>query len=564
MQRPPRLGDTYRSDLVLLEYLERLLPTGVRIAVEPELRAMGTAAAGELARLADEAEASPPWLRQYDPWGTRVDRVEVSRAWRDLHAAQVHAGLAARPYRGGNGAHNRVVQHALLHLYGPSSAIYSCPVAMTDAAVRVLTDHAEPQLRDRVVPRLTARDPARAWTSGQWVTERVGGSDVARHETAARQDEHGEWRLYGDKWFTSAVTADCALVLARPDGAPAGSRGLGLFLVEQVNPRTGERQFGSTILINRLKDKLGTRALPTAELTLAGAVATPVGGVEAGLKKMAGMLTVARAHNAVSAAAGMRRGLDLAVAYGRVREASGRRLLDLPLFAHTLAQLAIDAEGSFALVTRVMELIGRREHGEATELETRALRALVPLAKLLTAKDAVAHASEVVEAFGGAGYIEDTGIPRLLRDAQVLPIWEGTTNVLSLDLLRGERTDGAVSALLVDLNKRLAAARPARTLDATVERIEHHGAALTSDVRGWAHADPEVLAAHARDFAVALGRAYTAALLAEHAAARLTRNRDDRAAHVATRYVDRRLAAQPPKLPTAEQLKELHAVLGAE
>jgi acyl-CoA dehydrogenase len=282
------------------------------------------------------------------------------------------------------------------------------------------------------------------------------------------------------------------------------------------------------------------------------------------LKKMAGMLTVARAHNAVSAAAGMRRGLDLAVAYGRVREALGRRLLDLPLFAHTLAQLAIDAEGSFALVARVMELIGRREHGEATELETRALRALVPLAKLLTARDAVAHASEVVEAFGGAGYIEDTGVPRLLRDAQVLPIWEGTTNVLSLDLLRGERTDGAVSALLVDLNKRLAAARPARTLDSTVERIEHHGAALTSDVRGWAHADPEVLEAHARDFAVALGRAYTAALLAEHAATRLTRNRDDRAEHAATRYVDRRLAAPPPKLPTAEQLKELHAVLGAE
>src|ERR671931_1265935 len=172
-QQPPSLRNTYRSDVVLHEHLQRLLPAEVRAAVEPELERMGEAAAGELARLAEEAEASPPRLVQYDPWGRRVDRIRLSPAWNELHAAQARAGLCTWPYEDRHGAHDRVVQHALLHLYAPSSAVYTCHVAMTDAAARVLEDHAPGELRDRVVPRLTSRDPRRAaaasacsWSSG--------------------------------------------------------------------------------------------------------------------------------------------------------------------------------------------------------------------------------------------------------------------------------------------------------------------------------------------------------------------------------------------------------------
>jgi acyl-CoA dehydrogenase len=538
-QEPPGLGNTYRSDVVLHEYLERLLPAAVRTQVEPELDRMGAAAAGELVRLAGEAEQSPPRLVQYDPWGRRVDRIELSPAWSELHAVQVRAGLCALPYEGRHGRYDRVVQHALLHLYGPSSAVYTCPVAMTDAAARVLVDHAPAALRDRVVPRLSSRDPERAWTSGQWMTEREGGSDVGRTATVARCDEAGAWRLYGVKWFTSATTADCALALARPEGAPAGSQGLGLFLVERVDPSDGREQLGSTILVNRLKDKLGTRALPTAELALAGAYATPVGGVDAGVKKIAGMLNVTRAHNALSAAAGMRRGVELAVAYARARRASGRPLVELPLHRATLADLAVEAEAAFALVARAMELLGLLEHGAASDPERRALRALVPTAKLLTAKDAVAHASEVVEAFGGAGYVEDTGIPRLLRDAQVLPIWEGTTNVLSLDLLRAESREGAVTALLGDLAGQLAAVREAPATGVGVELVERSHAALLERVRTWPRADGDALQEQLREFALRLGRTYAAALLARHAAHRRLHAGDDRAAQVAQCYADR-------------------------
>jgi alkylation response protein AidB-like acyl-CoA dehydrogenase len=355
----------------------------------------------------------------------------------------------------------------------------------------------------------------------------------------ARCDEEGEWRLHGTKWFTSATTADCALALARPEGAPDGSRGLGLFLVELVDPRSGQTQLGSTILVNRLKDKLGTRALPTAELTLAGAYATPVGDVEGGLKKIAAMLNVTRMHNAISSAAGMRRGVELAVAYARVRNAFGRPLIDLPLHRATLADLAVEAEAAFALAVRGMELLGRVEHGEASEREQRALRALVPTIKLLTAKDAVAHASEVVEAFGGAGYVEDTGIPRLLRDAQVLPIWEGTTNVLSLDLLRAESREEAVTALLEDLSEQAAGVRAVARAGLPLDRIDGAREVLLGSVRGWPDADRDAVQERIRGFALSLGRTYAAALLAGHAAHRLATRDDDRAAQAAHRYASR-------------------------
>jgi acyl-CoA dehydrogenase len=542
-----RLPNTYRSDVVLREYLERLLPAEVRTQVEPELDQMGEAAAGELARLADQAEGSPPRLVQYDPWGGRVDRIELDPAWAELHAVQARAGLSALPYEDRHGPCDRIVQLGLLHLYAPSSAVYSCPVAMTDGAVRVLVDHAPAELRERVVPRLTSRDPERAWTCGQWMTEREGGSDVGRSSTVARRDQAGGWRLHGVKWFASAATADCALVLARPEGAPDGSRGLGLFLVERVDPGTGTTQVGSTILVNRLKDKLGTRALPTAELTLAGAHATPVGGVDGGLRKIAGMLNITRMHNALSAAAGMRRGVELAVAYAKARHAFGRPLADLPMHRATLADLAVEAEAAFALVARGMEVMGRLEHGVAGEQERRAIRALVPVVKLLTAKDAVALASEVVEAFGGAGYVEDTGIPRLLRDAQVLPIWEGTTNVLSLDLLRAQARQDAVTALLDDLSEQVAAVRAAPATGVGVDLVDRSLADLAQWARAWPDTDEDALQEPLREFAFRLGRTCAAALLARHAAHRQVRLGDDRAARVAGRYADRWLGwGRPP------------------
>jgi alkylation response protein AidB-like acyl-CoA dehydrogenase len=543
-QSPPILPDTWAADVPLQEHLDRLLPAPVMAQVRPLLAQLGRDAAGRLRELATQAEAEQPRLVTYDAWGRRVDRIEEGPAWAALHEAQVAIGLCAIPYDAddtGYGEHARVVQHAVHHLYGPSSATYTCPVAMTDAAARVLLDHAPADLRDRVVPRLTSRDVATAWTSGQWMTEREGGSDVSRTSTVARQDPDGSWRLWGTKWFTSATTADCALALARPEGAEEGSRGLGLFLVELVDPRDGRSQIGDTIRVNRLKDKLGTKSMPTAELTLDGAFATPVGDVAHGVRKISGMLNVTRFHNAMGAAGGMRRGAELAVAYSRVREASGRRLIDLPLHVETLAAMSVEAEAAFVLTMRIAQLMGRAEQGAATQTEQQTLRGMVPVAKLLTGKDAVALASEALEAFGGAGYIEDTGMPQLLRNAQVLPIWEGTTNVLSLDLLRAAVRNDVLPSVFEDLTTRLADSDVVALSDA-VRLVAAERDRLAAHAQTWASSDPEQVQLGMRRFALRLGRCYTAALLCEHAAYRLDKHGDDRAARVARRYTARWLS----------------------
>ena len=551
-QSPPVLPNTFDADRPLREHLERVLPPATVASITEPLSSLGEAAAGSLLELARRAEAELPRHVPFDAWGRRVDRIEVSTAWTELHAEQVRLGLCAIPYEDHLGEHGRIVQHGLVHLYGPSSATYTCPVAMTDAAARVLADVADDEVRDRVLPRLVSRDIERAWTSGQWMTEREGGSDVSRTATVAEQDGSGAWTLTGTKWFTSATTADCALALARPSGGAPGSRGLGLFLVELVDPRDGRSQIGDTIRVNRLKDKLGTKSLPTAELELRGAYATPIGPLDGGVRSISGMLNITRFHNAMNAAAGMRRAADLAVSYARVREASGQRLIDLPLHVQTMAALSVEAEAAFALTLRLAQLTGRAEQGVASGLELRVLRGLTPVAKLLTGKDAVASASEALEAFGGAGYIEDTGLPALLRNAQVLPIWEGTTNVLSLDLLRATVRDGALPALLEDLAARVAEA-DAPQLQPVVGLLGRATEALRERVAAMATLPVELVSAGMRETALRVGRAYSASLLVEHAVHRLSKEDDDRAALVAQRYVARWFGG-PAELPTPQDL----------
>src|SRR5262249_33858042 len=221
------------------------------------------------------------------------------------------------------------------------------------------------------------------------------------------------YELYGTKWFTSATTSQMALTLARIEGAPA-NQGLSLFYLE-LRDEAGRMQ---NIRVHRLKDKLGTRALPTAELTLDGTPARLVGGEGHGVRKMAALLNITRTYNACCAVASMRRGIALARDYARRRRAFGKVLADHPLHTETLAALEVEYEAAFHLAFRAAELMGKEETGAATTQERAVLRMLTPIIKLYTARQAIASASEVLEAFGGAGYIEDTGLPRLLRDAQ--------------------------------------------------------------------------------------------------------------------------------------------------
>ena len=530
-QPAPRLGNQYSEDRVLREYLARTLPAALCETLQPGLQEMGELAGGPLYGFQRADRANEPTHTPWDAWGNRIDQVEVSPLWRAAEPLAARSGLIAIPYERANGQWSRVHQFALVYLFTPSTDVYSCPLAMTDGAARTLTHHCNDALIARALPHLTARDPAQFWTSGQWMTESTGGSDVGLSETVAKRDADGRWRLHGRKWFTSAVTSQMALTLARPEGNPAGGKGLALFYLE-TRDEAGRL---NGIVVHRLKDKLGTRKVPTAELTLDGTLATPVTGLSEGVKHIAPMLNITRTWNGVSSIAFMRRAIALARDYARRRYAFGAPLADKPLHVDTLAGLQAEFEAAFHLVFHLVEMIGREEADALRPGERDLLRLLTPVVKLTAGKQVVAVCSEALECFGGAGYVEDTGLPALLRDAQVLSIWEGTTNVLALETLRAG-TAGAALQTLVELVSELSAgvqeARLVPLAAAASEAVNRAGRWMESA----AAQDGSAAEEGARRYALTLGRALALALLVRHAQWVLSNSGDQRALAAALRF----------------------------
>jgi len=524
----PPLQNTWRIDTALQRHLERILPPEALAAMTPGFESLGELAAGEMMELARDAEGQPPTLTHFDPWGRRTDTIHLSPGWHAITRIAAEYGIVGSSYAAKHGWASRVQNFVLLHLFSPSSAYVGCPLAMSDGAVATLKKYGEGEFKDRAIGHLTTEDPQEYWTSGQWMTEKEGGSDVGRSSTVARLEE-GVWRLYGTKWFTSATTSQCAITLARPEGAPEGSRGLSMFYVEPWNADGS----ANGVRILRLKDKLGTRALPTAELELDGAVAIPVGPLEGGIRKITTVLNIARYYNTNAAVCAMARCTQLARGFARAREAYGHALERLPLHVETLANLEAEYHGALAVGLRLAELLGKVENDVASEHEHAVWRILTPLAKLGTGKQVVRVASETLEAFGGAGYVEDTGIPVLLRDAQVLPIWEGTTNILSLDTLRAMAKEHSFAPFIKDLHGRLngpAVAPLAADVRAASARLVEYATSM-------ADADDKHIQTGARGFALSLYRTYAAALLCEHAGWELSKGHPARGLAAARRWI---------------------------
>ncbi len=527
-QAPPELGNQYRSDPLLGSWLKRSLPADVRSALAPELDEIGELAGGRLYSMQLADRVNEPRLVQWDAWGNRVDAVEVTPLWREAEQLATRHGLVATAYEPAHGRYARIAQFAKVFLFHPSSDVYSCPLAMTDGAARSLLESGDQRLIERAVPRLTSRDPGTAWTSGQWMTETTGGSDVGRSQTRAVRDGDG-WRLYGRKWFTSSVAAQMALTLARPEGNEPGGKGLAMFYVE-VRDATGRL---NDLRVDRLKDKLGTRKVPTAELMLEGTRASLVGQPFNGTRAIEPMLAVTRMWNSVCAVAAMRRGLALARSYASRREVFGRPLADQPLHSDTLAALEAETWGAFLMTFLLVEIMGRQEQGEIDDQQRALLRLVTPLTKLMTGKQGVAVVSEVIESFGGAGYVEDTGLPLLLRDTHVLPIWEGTTNVLSLDALLRSDLNAGLAALMGRASSCIRSLTETRLVAAgrsALAALERAALWLESGQ------DREVLQSGARRLAMTIARALQLALLCEHAQWLIDHEGDRRGYAAALRY----------------------------
>jgi putative acyl-CoA dehydrogenase len=521
-QTPPTFGHPYNDDQVLQNYLRRIIPKDMLSDIESDLIRFGSKVSQEMETLSQEAEGNPPVHVPYDPWGKRIDHIKVSKAWERLHEIAAEEGIVSTGYERKQKEFSRVYQFAKLYLYHPSSAIYSCPLAMTDGAARVIELHGSEAMKKRAYKNLISRNPQTFWTSGQWMTERTGGSDVSGTSTIAKKD--GDlYRLHGVKWFTSATTSQMAMTLARIEGEEK----LSLFYVE-LRDENGDLQ---NIQINRLKDKMGTKALPTAELTLNGTPATLVGESGKGVKTIATLFNITRLYNACCAVGYMRRGIALSIDYSKKRVAFGKPIMEHGLHAETLSDLQVRFEASFLMTFHAALLLGKEEMKVADEIESGTLRLLIPLVKLYTAKEGVAIASEVIESFGGAGYIEDTGLPQILRNAQVLSIWEGTTNVLSLDALRAIKKENAGEYFLKDVSKRMKSVQGLDDLKKTLSDSIQETQSLLQSIT-----DEDNISTGARELALSLSRIYCASLLIENA-------HDERGKIVARRFIEKGLVS---------------------
>ncbi len=533
-QDPPRLENTYHSNRWLKAYLRYKLPKDVYAQADPDLERLGVACTKEYLELARRAEREKPALIQFDPWGKRIDEIRVSTAWTELQNVSAREGMIAHGYKRVHGEYSRLYQFAKLYLFHPSSAFFTCPLAMADGAARVLEIHGSEDVHRDAFKHLTSQKPEEFWTSGQWMTERTGGSDVSQTGTRVEFDG-GKPRLYGTKWFSSATTSQMALALARCPNSPAGSRGLTLFFVKtytQPSELNGIR-------VLRLKDKLGTWALPTAELSLEGAWATQVGAKDQGVKTVATMLNITRLYNSVCSIGQSTRALEMMRDYSSRRIVFGEKLDNQVLHFATFAEEEMKNLAGFLLTFELVHLLGKEECKTVSAGESEILRLMIPVCKLFTARSAIQIASEVIEGFGGAGYIEDTGLPVHLRDSQVFPIWEGATNVLSLDMIRVVQKTEALKALKEDILARLSSVRSSG-LKVHVSGLQTALSELERGLQEWAGASPTAQQASSKSLAFHLGRLYAYVLLVAWADKESEANQKSMApwlAHFAGKYL---------------------------
>jgi alkylation response protein AidB-like acyl-CoA dehydrogenase len=446
---------------------------------EPQLAAMGKRAALEVAPLAAVADRHPPRLVTHDARGNRIHCVDYHPSYREMERIAYGSGMLSMKYREHeHSADAPLISFAIGYLFAMAEMGLYCPLCMTDGVARVLTRFGTRDQVARVVPHLASPDATSLWTGGMFLTERAGGSDVGANQTVARRGADGGWQLSGQKWFCSNVDAQAVLVTARPEGGEPGIRGIRTYLLlTRDNPG---------VAIDRLKEKLGVRSMPTGEVTLTAAHAEEVGDFGA----IAEMLNLSRLYNAVASVAVIGRAIHEARWYAERRTAFGRPVAGFPLVEETLRDLEAEHLAALLLTFDAVDALRRADSGDAEA--GRRLRILTPIAKAVTGKLAVSCVSECMEIVGGNGYIEEWPMPRLLRDAQVLPIWEGTTNILALDTLRSARKEQTHELLLARI----------RAVDrARAEVLERDFSAL--DERG------------ARRWMDALARAYQLALLSE-------------------------------------------------
>ncbi|MCE4055936.1 acyl-CoA dehydrogenase family protein [Pseudomonas sp. Au-Pse12] len=429
----------FACDAGLAALLQVYLPPAVYQQWLPTLQRLGARAGGELDVLALCADKNPPVLQPRTRRGENLQSIAKHPDYVALErVAYAELGLAAMSHRPDGPL--PLVKYALTYLFVQAEFGLCCPVSMTDSLTRTLRKFGAPELVQRYLPQLQSQDFDELFQGAMFMTEQAAGSDVSRTETRARLED-GQWRLYGEKWFCSNPDADLAMVLARPDDAPSGMAGVTLFLLPKVLP-DGSR---NTYRIQRLKDKLGSRSMASGEITLEGATAYLIGEVGRGFQQMADMINMSRLSNGVRAAGLMRRGLSEALYIARQRRAFGKHLIEMPLMQRQLLKMMLPTEQARSMFMQIATLLPRADGGEETA--RKCVRILTPLIKFRACRDARRVTGDAMEVRGGVGYIEEWSDARLVRDAHLGSIWEGTSNIVALDIARAATREQALEPL---------------------------------------------------------------------------------------------------------------------
>ncbi len=454
---PDRHGiNLYTSDPVFSRLLDLYLPAALRTHLEPHLVHLGELAGGVLDELALTADKNPPTLAHRTRTGMDQQRINKHPAYVELErVAFSQYGLAALSHRGGvldwPEPMPPAAKYALTYLFVQAEFGVCCPLSMTDSLTRTLRKFGSDELIRRYLDNLTTQDFDALYQGAMFMTEQGAGSDVAATQTRAAPIADGSYHLHGDKWFCSNPDAALAMVLARIDGAPPGMKGVSLFLL----PRTRPDGSTNSYRILRLKDKLGTRSMASGEIRFDGAQAFLIGQVGRGFNIMADMINNSRLSNGMRAAGIMRRACAEALHIATHRQAFFQHLVDMPLMQRQLCKLVIPAEQARTMMLQTADALSRADAGdnEAAPLA----RILTPLIKFRACRDARRVTGDAMEIRGGCGYIEEWSDPRLVRDAHLGSIWEGTSNIVALDVMRAMRRDHSLTALSQHLERQLTA-----------------------------------------------------------------------------------------------------------
>ncbi len=513
----------------------------------PHFDRLGMLAGNRLDALAQIADKHPPVLNPRDKYGRDEDWIDYHPSYREMEKiAFEDFGMHAMSHRAGvlglGGPAHPLVKYGITYLFVQSEFGLMCPVSVSDTSNFIIKRFGSDALKKMLLDRLLAQDPATMLKGTQFMTEKAGGSDVGAIETEAERvgvgaDGVERWRLYGQKWFCSHADADVAVMLARPRGAAPGTAGLGMFAL----PRRLEDGSRNSYRIVRLKDKLGTKSMASGEIVLDGAMAYLVGDVTLGFKQMMEQVNLSRLSHGVRAAAMMRRCLNEALAAARGRRAFGRAIAEYPLLRRQLMKIMLPTEQALSMFAFSADAMGRAQAGdrEAENL----LRILTPVYKFRACRDNIPVASQALEVRGGIGYIEEWVTARLVRDAQIGTLWEGTSNINALDVVqRAVGKAGGHKTLTAALKAKVEASGsvPGQykgLLGATLDRVERFAEAVAADPK---HEKRARLAAGA------LYHAASAALMAWEGAALGAKGGDARRLLLSRLVIEHRLSTQDP------------------